>query len=133
MIDRAELSAAPPGPLGAERWGGAVDTVGSNTLGNVVAGTRYGGTVAAFGLAQGIDLPVTVLPFITRNITLAGIDSVHTPAPRRLRAWQLLADTLEPAVIGDMTRTIPLAAAVQTSLDTLSGQVRGRVVVDVNA
>ena len=85
IIERSTLSEAPQGPLGAEQWAGAVDTVGSNTLANVLAGTKYGGTVAAFGLAQGIDLPVTVLPFITRNVTLAGIDSVQAPgaAPRQ--------------------------------------------------
>ena len=133
VIDRAELSGAPQAPVGAERWAGAIDAVGSNTLGNVVAGTNYGGTVAAFGLAQGIDLPVTVLPFPTRNATLAGINSVHTPASQRSQAWQLLADTLERSVISTMTRTIPLAGAIQTSIDTLSGKVKGRVVVDVNA
>ena len=84
-------------------------------------------------MAQGIDLPVTVLPFPTRNATLAGIDSVHTPASQRSQAWQLLADTLERSVISTMTRTIPLAGAIQTSIDTLSGKVKGRVVVDVNA
>lgn len=133
IIDRATLSEAPQGPLGAEQWAGAIDTVGSNTLANILATTRYGGTVAAFGLAQGIDLPVTVLPFITRNVTLAGIDSVRAPAPQRARAWQLLAETLDPGAITTMTRTIPLEEAIQTSLDTLTGKVRGRVVVDVNA
>jgi acrylyl-CoA reductase (NADPH) len=133
IIDRATLSDAPQGPLGAEQWAGAIDTVGSNTLANILATTRYGGTVAAFGLAQGIDLPVTVLPFITRTVTLAGIDSVRAPAPARVRAWQLLAETLDPGAITTMTRTIALDDAIQTSLDTLTGKVRGRVVVDVNA
>jgi acrylyl-CoA reductase (NADPH) len=82
VIDRLELSEPPQGPIGAERWAGAIDAAGSNTLGNIVAATTYGGTVAAFGLAQGIDLPATVLPFVTRNVTLIGIDSVHgAPGP----------------------------------------------------
>jgi acrylyl-CoA reductase (NADPH) len=132
VIDRAELSEAPTGPIGAERWAGAVDAVGSNTLANILASTMYGGTVAAFGLAQGIDLPVTVLPFITRNVTLAGIDSVFAPTSRRMEAWELLAEALDPSVLATMTRTIPLADAIQTSIDTLSGKVKGRVVVDVN-
>ena len=106
--------------------------MGSNTLGNIVAATNYGGTVAAFGLAQGIDLPVTVLPFVTRNVTLVGIDSVHAPVSRRTQAWKLLDDALDRGVLTSMTRTIPLADAIQTSIDILSGKVKGRVVVDVN-
>ncbi len=133
IVERSALSETPDGPVGPEQWAGAIDTVGSNTLANILATTKYGGTVAAFGLVQGIDLPVTVLPFITRGVTLAGIDSVNAPTHRRARAWQLLADALEPSAITSMTRTIPLREAIQTSLDTLSGKVRGRVVVDVNA
>jgi acrylyl-CoA reductase (NADPH) len=132
VIDRAELSAPQQGPIGSERWAGAIDAVGSNTLGNILAATNYGGTVASFGLAQGIDLPVSMLPFITRNVTLAGIDSVYAPIARRRQAWQLLADTVDPGVIAAVTRTIPLADAIQTAVDTLTGQVKGRVVVDVN-
>ncbi len=132
IIDRKTLG-APGKPLEKERWIGAVDSVGSHTLANVCAGTRYGGIVAACGLAQGMDFPASVAPFILRGITLAGIDSVYCPRPRRQQAWDLLArhlDLAKLAIIGQQTvgleESIPLAGKV------LAGQVRGRVVVDVN-
>ncbi|MCP5366245.1 MAG: oxidoreductase [Hyphomicrobiales bacterium] len=131
IIDRAELSEKGR-PLGKERWAGAVDAVGSHTLANACATTKYGGTVAACGLAQGFDLPATVMPFILRGVTLAGVDSVYCPRPRRLRAWERLAADLDPAVIERMMHEITLAEAIPAAADQLAGKVRGRVVVDVN-
>ena len=133
VIDRSELSGAPQGPVGAERWAGAIDAVGSNTLGNVVAGTNYGATVAAlvWRRASISRSPSSRLSPVTSP--LPGSTEFYTPAPQRSQAWQLLADTLERSVISTMTRIIPLAGAIQTSIDTLSGKVKGRVVVDVNA
>jgi acrylyl-CoA reductase (NADPH) len=131
VIDRAELS-SPGGPIGKERWAGAVDSVGSHTLANVLAQTRYGGAVAACGLAQGMDLPASVAPFILRGITLAGIESVHCPTPRRVRAWARLAKDLDLAKLEAMTTTAGLADLPKLAADILAGQVRGRVVVDVN-
>ncbi len=117
--------------MGKERWGGAVDTVGSHTLANVLAGTRYGGTVAACGLAQGMDLPGSVAPFILRGVTLAGIDSVMAPVPARLEAWARLARDLDPATLDSITETRPLADAPAVADDILAGKVRGRVVFTV--
>ncbi len=131
VIDRASLS-APGKPLGAERWAGAVDSVGSHTLANVLAQTRYGGAVAACGLAQGMDLPASVAPFILRGITLAGIDSVRCPMPRRVQAWARLATDLDFAKLDAMTRPATLADVPALAQDILAGQVRGRVLVDVN-
>ena len=102
IMDRAELS-APGRPLAKERWAGAVDAVGSHTLANALAGTRYGGTVAACGLAQGIDLPGSVAPFILRGVTLAGVDSVMAPQPARRDAWARLARDLDPAALDALT------------------------------
>lgn len=130
VIDRAALS-EPGRPLGKERWGGAVDTVGSHTLANVLAGTRYGGTVAACGLAQGMDLPASVAPFILRGVTLAGVDSVMAPRPARLEAWARLARDLSPATLDAITETRPLADAPALAEDILAGQVRGRIVFTV--
>ena len=96
VIDRHTLSEAGA-PIAKERWAGAIDSVGSHTLANVLAQTRYRGVVAAFGLAQGADLPASVLPFILRNVTLAGIDSVNAPQPVRLQAWSRLASDLDAA------------------------------------
>lgn len=124
--------AAPGKPLARERWAGAVDTVGSHTLANVCASTRYRGVVTACGLAGGMDLPATVAPFILRNVTLAGIDSVMCPKPERLLAWRRLATDLDPALLALMTQTIGLGEAIDTAGRLLQGQVRGRVVVDVN-
>jgi len=131
IIDRTELS-APGRPLGKERWAGAVDSVGSHTLVNVLAQTRYGGAVAACGLAQGLDLPGSVAPFILRGVTLAGIDSVMCPAPRRAEAWRRLAQDLDLTRLAAMTREVGLEAAPGLATEILDGRVRGRVVIDVN-
>lgn len=131
VIDRAELS-APGKPLAKERWAGVVDTVGSHTLANACASTRYGGTVAACGLAQGMDLPATVAPFILRGVTLAGIDSVMAPRALREAAWARLARDLDVGKLEAMTREVGLADAIGLGAQILAGQVRGRVVVDVN-
>lgn len=131
LIDRAELSAAGK-PLARERWAGAVDSVGSHTLANVCAGTRYGGAVAACGLAQGLDFPATVAPFILRGVTLAGIDSVMAPIALRRQAWALLDAEIDRAKLATMTRRISLAQALEIAPELLAGQVRGRVVVDPN-
>ena len=130
IVDRAELS-EPGRPLGKERWVGAVDAVGSHTLANVLAGTRYGGTVAACGLAQGMDLPGSVAPFILRGVTLAGVDSVMAPKARRLEAWERLARDLDLAKLDALTVTRPLADAPDLAKEILAGQVRGRVVLTV--
>lgn len=132
VIDRAELS-APGKPLQKERWAGVIDSVGSHTLANACAQTRYGGTVAACGLAQGMDLTASVAPFILRGVTLAGVDSVMCPQPRRQQAWQRLAAELDRRKLDAMTREVPLAGALEVAREILAGQVRGRVVVNVNA
>ncbi len=132
VLDRAEFT-APGKPLAKERWAGAVDTVGSHTLANVCAQMKYRGTVAACGLAGGMDFPSTVAPFILRGVTLAGVDSVMCPCPDRLQAWQRLATDLEVSHLDAITRTIGLAEALDVAPQLLAGQVRGRVVVDVNA
>ena len=132
VIDRAQLS-APGKPLAKERWAGVVDTVGSHTLANACASTKYGGTVAACGLAQGMDLPATVAPFILRGVTLAGIDSVMAPRAVREAAWARLAQDLDAAQLERMTREVGLAEAIGLGTEILAGQVRGRVVVNVNA
>jgi acrylyl-CoA reductase (NADPH) len=129
VIDRATLS-APGKPLQKERWAGVIDSVGSQTLANACATTRYGGTVAACGLAGGMDLPATVAPFILRGVTLAGVDSVQAPMPLRREAWQRLARDLDPARLAALTREVGLADAIPTAADLLAGKVRGRVVVD---
>ena len=132
VIHRDELS-APGRPLGKERWTGVVDSVGSHTLANACAATRYGGAVAACGLAQGLDFPASVMPFILRGITLYGIDSVMAPQAKRLAAWQRLAQDLDLVKLAEITTEIPLAAALQAGVDILAGRIRGRVVVNVNA
>lgn len=131
IVERASLS-APGRPLGRERWAGAIDSVGSHTLANVCAGTRYGGCVAACGLAQGMDFPATVAPFILRGVTLAGIDSVMRPRADRLEAWSRLARDLDKRLLAPITRTIGLEEVIPTAGELLAGKVRGRVVVDVN-
>jgi acrylyl-CoA reductase (NADPH) len=128
VIDRAEL-AAPGKPLQKERWAAVVDAVGSHTLANALAQTRYGGVVAACGLAQGMDLPASVAPFILRGITLAGIDSVMCPRPRRELAWARLARDLDPALLEAMTTEIGLDGALDAAARLMAGQVRGRIVV----
>lgn len=132
VLDRKDFS-EPGRPLGKERWAGVIDAVGSHTLANACATTKYGGTVAACGLAQGFDLPATVMPFILRGVTLAGVDSVYCPKDRRLEAWRRLAEDLDTAHIDLMMTEIGLSDAIATAQDQLAGNVRGRVVVDVNA
>lgn len=131
IVERASLS-EPGRPLGRERWAGAIDSVGSHTLANVCASTRYGGCVAACGLAQGMDFPATVAPFILRGVTLAGIDSVMRPRADRLEAWSRLARDLDKRLLAPITRTIGLEEVIPTAGELLAGKVRGRVVVDVN-
>ncbi len=130
VIDRAEL-AAPGKPLQKERWAGVVDAVGSHTLANACAQTRYGGTVTACGLAQGMDFPATVAPFILRGVRLIGIDSVMCPMPRRQAAWQALAADLDRARLDAATTEVGLAQALEVAPELLAGRVRGRVVVNV--
>jgi acrylyl-CoA reductase (NADPH) len=131
VIDRASLSSAGK-PLQKERWAGVVDTVGSHTLANACAATRYGGVVTACGLAQGMDLPITVAPFILRGISLIGIDSVMAPRNVRAEAWLRLGKEASHASIESISRTVGLADALPVAQQILSGTIRGRVVVDVN-
>ncbi len=130
VIDRAEL-AAPGKPLQKERWAAVVDAVGSHTLANACAQTRYGGVVAACGLAQGADLPATVMPFILRGVTLAGVDSVMAPLALRREAWQRLARDLDPQRLETITTEVPLAQAIARAQDLMAGKLRGRVVVSI--
>jgi acrylyl-CoA reductase (NADPH) len=130
IIDRAEL-AGPPPALGKERWGGAVDVAGSTTLANVLSTTRYGGTVAACGVAQGRDLPTSVAPFVLRGVTLAGVDSVMAPMPLRVEAWSRLARDLDKAKLKAMTVTRPVADVVGLAPEILAGKVRGRIVLEL--
>jgi acrylyl-CoA reductase (NADPH) len=130
VIDRAEL-AAPGKPLQKERWAAVVDAVGSHTLVNALAQTRYGGTVAACGLAQGHDLPGTVMPFILRGVTLAGVDSVMAPRALREQAWARLARDLDPARLETMITETDLAGATVQAQRLMAGQVRGRIVVKI--
>ena len=131
VIDRRTLS-EPGKPLQKERWAGVVDCVGSHTLANACAQTRYGGTVAACGLAQGMDLPASVAPFILRGVKLAGVDSVMCPKPLREQAWQNLGREIDAAKLASMTAEVTLADAIVKAGDVLAGKVRGRLVVDVN-
>ena len=130
VIDRAELG-APGKPLQKERWAAVVDAVGSHTLVNALAQTRYGGVVAACGLAQGHDLPATVMPFILRSVTLAGIDSVMAPLALRQQAWARLAKDLDPALLETMIEEVALEGAVAAAHRLMAGQVRGRIVVKI--
>ncbi|WP_334188567.1 acrylyl-CoA reductase (NADPH) [Noviherbaspirillum sp.] len=132
VIDRNELS-APGKPLQKERWAGVVDSVGSHTLVNAIAQTRYGGSVTACGLAQGLDFPASVAPFILRGVKLIGIDSVMAPKARRLAAWQKLAGDLDVQKLERMAQEISLSEALAKAPDILAGKVRGRLVVNVNA
>ena len=132
VIDRATLS-APGKPLQKERWAAAIDSVGSHTLANVCAQTRYSGTVAACGLAQGMDLPMSVAPFILRGVSLRGIDSVMAPQAKRREAWSRLAKDLERGKLQAIARTIALGDAIAAADDLMAGRIRGRVVVDANA
>ncbi len=131
IIDRAELSEAGK-PLQKERWAGVVDSVGSHTLANACAQTKYGGAVAACGLAQGMDFPSSVMPFILRGVALLGIDSVMAPRPPRLAAWDRLAENLDGSALDVIATEIGLGDAVAAAAELLAGKVRGRIVVDVN-
>lgn len=128
VIDRNTLS-EPGRPLGKERWAAAIDSVGGHTLANVCAGIKYGGVVAACGLAQSIEFPATVAPFILRGVTLAGIDSVMRPLEDRIEAWSRLADIIEPDMFEAVAADIGLNEVVETASKLLEGKVRGRVVV----
>jgi acrylyl-CoA reductase (NADPH) len=130
IIDRNELS-APGRPLGKERWAAAVDAVGSHTLANVLAQTVSEGAVAACGLAQGMDLPTTVAPFILRGVSLLGINSVTKPKPARLEAWDRLARDLDKTKLGELSTTIGFYKVMETAADILQGKVRGRVIVEI--
>jgi acrylyl-CoA reductase (NADPH) len=129
IIDRATL-AEPGRPLAKERWAGAVDSVGSHTLANICASTRYWGTVAACGLAQGMEFPASVAPFILRGVTLAGIDSVMRPRQDRIDAWARLARDLDVSLLPLISREIGLSEVIETAHALMDGQVRGRIVVD---
>lgn len=131
FVERAELAADSGRPLDKERWNGAVDTVGSTTLASVLRQTRYGGAVAACGLAGGSDLPVTVIPFILRGVSLLGVDSVSCPPARRRQAWQRLSADLDTALLDSMTTVEPMSRVPELAEDILGGHTRGRVVIDV--
>ncbi|MFB2584891.1 MDR family oxidoreductase [Herbiconiux liukaitaii] len=130
IVDRAELGEQGK-PLQSQQWAGAVDSVGSHTLANVLAQTRYGGTVVACGLAQGPDLPASVMPFILRSVTLTGANSVEAPLALRERAWAALAEELDAGALDSMTETIGLDGVLDIAERILEGDVRGRTVVDV--
>jgi acrylyl-CoA reductase (NADPH) len=130
VIDRGELS-GPARPLGKERWAGAIDVAGSHTLANVLSMTKYGGAVAAAGLAQGMDLPGSVAPFILRGVTLAGIDSVMAPRSKRVLAWERLARDLDRAKLAELSVTRPLGDVVSLAPEILAGRIRGRVVLEI--
>ena len=132
IIDRAELS-APGKPLMKEQWAAAVDSVGSHTLANVCASIKYGGAVAACGLAQGMDLPASVAPFILRGVSLLGIDSVMRPRADRIAAWQKLAELLPATEMQSIAEVISLEQSIEAASKLLNGDITGRVVVDVNS
>jgi acrylyl-CoA reductase (NADPH) len=131
VIDRAEL-AAPGKPLQRERWAGAIDSVGSHTLANICAATRFNGAVAACGLAQGADFPATVMPFILRGITLYGINCVYVDNATRTRAWELIASHVVGSKLDEMTSEVALSEAIESASALLDGKLKGRTVVDVN-
>jgi acrylyl-CoA reductase (NADPH) len=130
VIDRAEL-AGPAKPLAKERWAGGVDSVGSTTLANLLSMTKYGGAIAACGLAAGMDLPSSVAPFILRGVCLLGIDSVMCPLPQRKLAWSRLASDLDRGKLAEITQEINLDQVIGTGAQILAGQVRGRIVVKI--
>jgi len=130
IIERKELAGASK-PLGPERWAGGIDTVGSTTLANVLSMTRYGGAVAACGLAGGMDLPATVAPFILRGVSLIGIDSVMCPLERRREAWKRLASDIDAGKLAMMTSEIDLAGVMDAGRRIVEGAVRGRIVVKI--
>lgn len=131
IIDRAELDSAGRA-LGKQRWAAAIDSVGSHTLANVCASTCEDGLVATCGLAQGMDLPATVAPFILRGISLLGINSVTRPYDERIEAWQRLSTSLNMAQLDEITKEIGLSETIDAASDLLDGKIRGRIVVDVN-
>jgi acrylyl-CoA reductase (NADPH) len=130
IIDRADLS-EPGRPLGKERWAGGVDAVGSHTLVNVLAQTQYGGAVAACGLAQGMDLPASVAPFILRGVSLLGIDSVMAPKPLRMEAWKRIVNDLDHKKLAALSARIPFDGIIPAANDIVEGKIRGRVVVEM--
>ncbi|HVZ90959.1 MAG TPA: MDR family oxidoreductase [Rhizomicrobium sp.] len=130
VLPRSELTGEPK-PLSKERWNGAIDSVGSRTLVNVLSSTSYGGAVAACGLAGGMDLPASVAPFILRGVSLLGVDSVQAPMQRRLRAWERLAHDVDRAKLAALSRRISLHDVQSAAEDILAGKVRGRLVVDL--
>jgi acrylyl-CoA reductase (NADPH) len=130
IIDRKEL-AGPAKPLAKERWAGGIDSVGSTTLANVLAMTRYRGAVAACGLAGGMDLPTSVAPFILRGVSLVGIDSVMCPIHERQEAWRRLAADLDRGKLAAMTNEIGLAEVIEAGRNIVDGRVRGRIVVNI--
>src|SRR5262249_53798930 len=132
ILDRKELS-GPAKPLAKEPWAGGIDAVGSTTLANLLSMTRYGGAIAACGLAGGIDLPGSVAPFILRGVCLYGIDSVMCPLERRREAWKRLENDLDRQKLGTMTREIGLSDVIRVAPEILSGQVRGRIVVKIGS
>jgi acrylyl-CoA reductase (NADPH) len=132
IVDRGEIT-APGGPLGSERWGGAVDTVGGETLAGVLRTLAYGTSVAACGNAGGVPLSTTVLPFILRGVSLLGVDSVMCPMPRRQQAWDRLAREVPQEVFERITHVVPLSAVPERARAILRGEIQGRTVVDVNA
>ena len=130
VLDRSELSGAVR-PLAKERWAAGVDTVGSTILANVLSMTKYGGAVAACGLAAGMDLPTTVAPFILRNVSLLGVDSVMAPKALRLEAWSRIARELDHTKLAAMTSTIPLDGVLEAGREIVAGRIKGRVVVEI--
>jgi len=131
VIDRSELS-EPSRPLGKERWAGAIDSVGSTTLANILAQVSYGGAVSACGLAQGMDLPSTVMPFILRGVSLLGIDSVMAPMQLRERAWKRLSENININKLEEMTIDVSLDQVEGLANEILQGKVRGRVIVNIS-
>ncbi|GAA1490176.1 MDR family oxidoreductase [Brachybacterium sacelli] len=131
VIDRRELGDEVGKPLQSQRWAGAIDAVGSTTLANVLAQTTWGGTVAAYGLAQGMDLPTSVMPFILRHVSLAGVNSVDAPSALRERAWDALVRELDLDLLDSLTTSIGLSETIPIAQRILSGEIRGRTVVDV--
>ena len=131
IISRSELS-EPGKPLGKERWAGVIDVVGTHVLANACAGTKYGGVVAACGLAGGMDFPATVAPFILRGVSLIGVDSVMCPREKRMEAWRRLERDLDLSKLGRIASEIGLSETIETAGDLLAGRIRGRIIVDVH-
>lgn len=132
LLDRSELGGEQGRALQPVRWAGGIDVAGSHTLANMLASTQPGGAVAACGLAQGIDLSMTVAPFILRGVTLVGVDSVHETPSRRNEAWRRLATDLDPAILDELITEVGLSDVAQVAADIVAGKIRGRVVVDVS-